>query len=374
LTRTGLLSLAVAALLGAGLIAGCGGDDGGDEDPQEVLDETFSNDQTVNSGVLDLSLSGSAEGEEGGSLDATLSGPFQGDEAQEGEFPQFDLTASVSGEGGGQSIDLEGGLIATTDQAFVSYQGTTYEIPKPFFDQLKQAAEQAQAQAGQQEEQDAGAIFDQLGIDPSTWLTNLENEGDEDVEGTDTIHIHGDANVPQILEDIQSASEQTGAGEAIDPDEITEVEDAVEEASIDVYSGKEDKILRRLTLNLAVAPPEDDASGVDSAELEFSLTFSDVNNDQTIDAPTDAEPFSQLEQDLGLPSGLLEGALSGGGGLGALGGSDSSGSTIVPPSGGGGGGGGGGAGGAAGSAQQKYFNCLEQAQTADEINACASEL
>ena len=42
--RTRLLSLAVVALLGAGLVTGCGGDDeGGDEDPQQVLDETFSN-------------------------------------------------------------------------------------------------------------------------------------------------------------------------------------------------------------------------------------------------------------------------------------------------------------------------------------------
>jgi hypothetical protein len=377
LTRTRLLTLAVISLLGAGLVAGCGGGDGGgDEDPQEVLDETFSNDQSVNSGVIDLSISGSAEGEQGGSIDASLNGPFQGNDAEQGEFPQFNLTATVSGEGGGQSIEFEGGLIATTDQAFVSYQGTTYEVPKPFFDQLKQAAEQAQAQAGQQEDQDAGAIFDQLGIDPSTWLTNLENEGDEDVEGTDTIHIHGDANVPEILEDLQSASEQTGAGEGIDPDGISEVEDAVEEASIDVYSGKDDMILRRLTLNLAITAPEGDTSGVDNAELEFSLTFSDVNADQTIEAPGDAQPFSQLEQDLGLPPGLLEGALGGGGGLsgglggGALGGEGGGGG------GGGGGlpGGGGGGGGAIGGAQEDYLHCLEQAQTADEINACASEL
>jgi hypothetical protein len=363
LTRIKLLSIAAVALLGTAVAAGCGGDDGGDEDPQQVLDETFSNDQTVNSGVIDLSLSGSAEGDEGGSIDASLSGPFQGDEQEEGEFPEFDLTASVSGEGGGQSIDFEGGLTATADQAFVSYQDTSYEVPAAFFNQIKKASEEAQEQAGANEDQDAGAIFDQLGLDPSGWLTNVENEGDEDVEGTETIHIHGDANVPQILEDIGSISEQTG-GEQIDEDELAEAEDAIDEASIDVYSGKDDRILRRLTVNLAASAPEGEESTVDSFEGELSITLSDVNDPQTIDAPSDAQPFSQLEQDLGLPPGILEGALSqadvgggpggsalGGGGSGGLGG----GGAVTPDP---------------GTTGNKYLECLSQAQSAEEAQDC----
>ena len=389
MTRYRLLSLATVALLGTGVLAGCGGDDdGGDEDPQAVLDETFSNDESINSGVLDLSLDISAEGDEGGSFDASISGPFQGEEAEQGEFPQFDLTASLTGEGGGQSIDFDGGLIATSDQAFVSYQDTDYEVPQAFFDQIKQLSEQAAAQSQTDEGQDTGAILEQLGIDPSTWLTNVENEGDEEVEGTDTTHIHGDANVAAVLEDFQSAAERTGAGttQQIDPDEIAEVEDAVDEASIDVYSGVDDRILRRLDFNLGITPPEDDASGVDSADVGFSLTFSDVNQDQTIEAPSDAQPFSQLEQDIGLPPGLLEGALGGGGlspsggggGLGgeSLGGGGGGGGGLLPGGGGGGGGGAGGGGGElpGGGATDAYFKCLQDAQSQEEITACASEL
>jgi hypothetical protein len=370
LTRIRVLSLAAVAVLGTGLAAGCGG--GGDEDPQQVLDETFNNDQSVNSGVFDLSLSASAEGQEGGSIDASLGGPFEGDENQSGEFPQFDLTASVSGEGGGQSISFEGGVIATTDQAFISYQDNTYEVPQQFFDQIKQASEQAQqqAQAGGQD-QDPGMVLDQLGIDPSTWLTNLENEGDEDVEGTETIHIHGDANVPDILEDLQGAAERTGAGAtAVPPDQIAQAEEAVDEASIDVYSGKEDRILRRLDLNLGLTPPQEVGATVDSVEIEFSITLSDVNQEQTIEAPSGAQPFSALEQELGLPPGLLEESLSGGalgGGLGAgsLGGGSLGGGSL---------GGGGGGGAPSGGGSQKYLDCIAAAQTAKEINACASEL
>ena len=368
LTRIRLLSLAAVALLAAGLVAGCGGG-GGDEDPQQVLDETFNNDESVDSGVFDLSLSASAEGEDGGSIDASLGGPFQGDPDQEGEFPQFDLTASVDAEGQGQSIAFEGGLIATSDRAFVSYQDTTYEVPQPFFDQLKQASAQAQkqAQAGNQE-QETGAILDQLGIDPSTWLTNLENEGDEDVEGTETIHIHGDANVPDILEDLQSAAQRTGQSADLPPEAVQQVEDSVDGASIDVYSGKGDRILRRLDLNLALTAPEGAASTVDNVDLELSITLSDVNAEQTIEAPSDAQPFSALEQELGLPPGLLEQSLGGGAlGGGALGGGALGGGALD----GGNLGGGGGGGGATGS--KAIQECVQQATSEEEISACLTQ-
>jgi hypothetical protein len=358
LTRIRLICLAVVALLGAALVAGCGGSGGGDEDPQQVLDETFSNDETVNSGVLDLSLSASAEGDEGGDIDASLSGPFQGDEQKEGEFPQFDLTVDASGEGGGQSFDFEGGLIATSNQAFVEYQGDAYEVPSAFFNQIKRASQQAQRQAQSQgDDEDAGAVFEQLGIDPSGWVTSLENEGDEDVEGAETIHIRGDADVAAILDDIRTASERAG-GEAFDEDEISEVEDAVDEASIDVYSGKDDRILRRLDVNLALTPPEDSDASVDNVDIEFSVTLGDVNEEQTIEAPSNAQPFSGLEQALGLPPGILEGALggdlSGGGGLGGL--DSGTGSQKVKPD--------------AGTASNKYLQCLSQAQSAEEAQDC----
>jgi hypothetical protein len=357
-SRIRLLSLAACALLGAAVVAGCGGG-GGDEDPQQVLDETFSNDETVNSGVLDLSLSASAEGDEGGSIDASISGPFQGDEQQEGEFPQFDLAVSASGEGEGQEFEFEGGLIATSDQAFVGYQDNTYEVPAAFFDQIKKASEQAQSQAHQQgDSEDAGAVFEQLGLDPSGWLTNLENEGDEDVEGTETIHIHGDGDVSAILDDLQGVAER--AGEAPIPDEAAEVEESVDEASIDVYSGKDDRILRKLDLNLGISPPEDSGASVDSVDVEFSLTLSDVNQEQTIEAPSDAQPFSLLERALGLPPGILEGALSGQLGGGSLGGGLGGGSL----------GGGGGSTPEPGTTGNKYLDCIAQAQTPEQIEAC----
>jgi hypothetical protein len=124
---------------------------------------------------------------------------------------------------------------------------------------------------------------------------------------------------------------------------------------------------------------------VETVDVEFSLTLSDVNQPQTIEAPSGAQPFSQLEQDLGLPPGLLEGALGGegltpslgGGSLGGGGGGGLSqkdiGRQFGVPGGGDGGTGGGGTGGGGGSGAA-YAKCLQQATTPEQIQACVNQL
>ena len=48
----------------SGWIGACGGDDGGgEEDPQQVVDATFNNEQSIDSGSFDLSLKVEAEGD-----------------------------------------------------------------------------------------------------------------------------------------------------------------------------------------------------------------------------------------------------------------------------------------------------------------------
>src|SRR2546421_511707 len=68
-----LASLAVAVML----LAGCGG--GGGEDPQKVLQQTFSGNKKVTSGKLDLSLTVTADGVQNvnGPISLSLTGPFQ---------------------------------------------------------------------------------------------------------------------------------------------------------------------------------------------------------------------------------------------------------------------------------------------------------
>jgi hypothetical protein len=321
--RAALLALCVVMLAIPAALAGCGGDGGGGgEDPAEVLEQTFNNPEQITSGQVDISLDGSAEGTQSGSLTATIEGPFQLDEDDQTALPQLDLSAHVSSSGAGQTFDFDGGLIATQDNAFVEYQGEVYEVGSSLFQQFRTRYEQlVRRSQAQQGDRSPSSVFDRLGIDPQSWLTNLSNEGDEDVEGAETVHIHGDADVEQIFSDVTKVAEQVPGASAstIDPSQLDQVKSAVQEASLDVYSGKDDHILRKLGVSLAIEPPASAEGGsVTSVNIDFTLTLSEVNEAPTISAPSGAKPISGLLEQLGLsgldPFGSAGGSVGGGGG------------------------------------------------------------
>jgi hypothetical protein len=354
--RTFFAICAIAVPAGA-LISGCGGDDeSSDDDPQAVLEETFNNDEQISSGNLSLSASVSASGEQGGSFEASLSGPFQGDPENQNTIPQLDWTGSVSGEGGGDSIDYEAGLVVTDDNAFIEYGGETYEVGSEQFTQLKDQVEaqvpaesddggQASFQAGcEQALQQAGASdTSACDIDLQSWLTNLTNEGTEDVGGSESVHIRGDADVDQILTDVgELASAVPGAATSgFDPSQLGAFSSAVSEASIDVYSTSDEHLLSKLELALAIDPSAvagSAATGIDSIDVDFSIEIADVNEEQTVEAPEgELKPLSDLlGGSLGVPGLSLPGGAGGG--------------AIEDPT--------------------AYLDCLEQAKTPEEIDAC----
>jgi hypothetical protein len=378
LTRTrSLFAAALLALAVPVTIAGCGGDDGADQDPQEVLDATFNNDETVSSGVLDISVDASAGDQ--GSFDASLEGPFQGDADDPTALPQLDLAATVSGEGAGQSVDFDGGITVTSDNAFVEYGGQAYELGSDMFEQFKKGFESQAGQTAEGEGSSAEAFKESCeqaieaqggdasacDFDVSAWFTNLANDGTEDVEGTSTVHISGDIDVAQMLEDLSGLAQSvpTASGQ-VDQAQIDQAAEAISDASFDVYSGEDDDILRKLDFNLSVDPSAVAGATpvpVDSVDLGFSVALSSVNEEQTIEAPSDAQPIEDLLGQFGV-GGL--GPL-GGAGLGGLGGGSDLGL--------GGGGGGGGDVGAGGS--QAYLDCVEAAGSDPEQAAdCLDEL
>jgi hypothetical protein len=367
--RTRLAALALAVLVPASL-AGCFGGGGSSEDPQQVLDQTFQNDQTVSSGVLDLSVSGSAGDQ--GNFSASLKGPFQGQPDNPASVPQLDWTGSLTASGAGQSLNGSAGITITQDNLYVTYKDQAYELGTDTFKQLQQAQQQAASQNGssgqsfseacQQAVQQAGGDTSVCDIDFTGWLTNLSNEGTTDVGGTSTIHIHGDADIAQILQDVGPLVQQAGgaAGAGFDPSQLGQFSDAVTNATIDVYSGESDHLLRKLDLAFTIDPSKLGAATpvpVGPIEIKFSLSLSDVNQPQTVSAPQNAKPIGDLSKVFG--GGL--------GPLGSLGGSSLGGAGLpsVP----------GGAAGGGSSSGSAYFSCVQKAAgDPDKINACAQQL
>ena len=166
----------------------------------------------------------------------------------------------------------------------------------------------------------------------------------------------------------------------------SQVESALKTAHVDLYVGS-DHIVRRISGELEIEPPNGSGSGPKKVNLNFDLSLSGVNEPQTISAPSGAKPLNGLFQQLGVNPIELLGAASGQGGLGGLskglsGGSSGLGSILNglsgaaggSSSGSGGGSSSGGAAAAGGSSQQAYLKCLQGATTPVDIQKCAALL
>jgi hypothetical protein len=307
-------------LLLALVAVGCGGDGetaDSSTDVDQLLNDTFSGSKSIQSGKLSLALALESDGGQG-PVTAKISGPFQSE--GEGRLPQLDLDGSF--EGGGEN--LSGGVTATADAAYVSFGGNTYEVAGPVFEQFKAGYEQSAKEASGEKDQSLAS----LGIDPRRWLTNARNEGEAKVGDTDTIKITGDVDVPKLLDDVNGALEKIRSlgvqGSEQIPDKLTEAEkqqtaEAIDDLSVEIYTGADDQILRRMVIALGLQMPERaTASGAQSADIRFDFQLLDVNEDQEIEAPENAKPFAELLQQLeGLGAGLDLGALGGGGGAAA---------------------------------------------------------
>jgi hypothetical protein len=332
-----LLPCLLAAL--ALVVAACGG--GGDEassdtDVGTLLSDTFKGGQKIDSGKLDLSLVIDAKNTEGlsGPVTVKIGGPFQ----TEGEkkLPKFKIDFAF--EGAGQSI--KAGLTSTGAKGFVGFQGTEYAVSNQIFRQFKAGYEQAQEKGNAKNQSLAS-----LGLHPRQWLTNAKNEGDAKVGDDDVIKITGGVDVNKLLDDVNQALSKARnlglQGTQSLPTQLTaaqrkQVTDAVKNPKVEIYTGKDDKILRRMVVSLGIVAPKDSSSPNGSANFKLDFSITDLNEDQEISEPSGAKPFEDLTAKLGNL------------GLGGLGSSSGSGS-------------GSGSGSAGNANLEKYSKCVSDA-------------
>jgi hypothetical protein len=343
-----LLALALAALG----VSACGGSGnsggGGTTDAKTLLTQTFTGTHAIKSGKANLDVKVTATGDPSisGPIELKVAGPFQ--TAGNDQLPKFDLALDIGAQGQG----FKAGLTSTSDQLFVKFGGTAYEVPATLVAQMKKSFTQSQQSSK------SGMSLGSLGIDPIKWLKDPTVTGTETVGGVETEHITAGVDVSALLDDLDNVlgkiKGQLPAGvtgtqipDKIPADTRTKIQDAVKSATVEIWTGKDDKTLRKLTLKLGVEPPKS-ASGPRTLDIAISFELQDLNQPQTITAPTATHPLSEL---LGQLQGLLGGALGGS----ALGGSSGSGSSSPNI--------------------DKYTKCLQDAQgDVTKAQACASLL
>ena len=325
LLRPILLCLLAALALFVGACGGGGDEASSDTDVDTLLADTFSGkDKKVESGKLDLELKIDAKNTQGvsGPVTVSVKGPFQSQGKQ--KLPKFKIDFAF--EGAGQSI--KAGLTSTGTKGFVNFQGSDYAVTDQIFTQFKTGFEQAQKKGNTKNQS-----LSSLGLDPRKWLTNAKNAGDAKVGDDDVIKITGGVDVNKLLDDVNKAltkARNLGVqGTQTLPSQLTaaqrkEVTDAVKDPKVEIYTGKDDKVLRRMVVALGIVAPKSSSSPNGSADFRLDFSIADLNQDQEISEPANAKPFDQLTSQLGGLGGL--GGLGSGSGSSGSSGSGSSGS------------------------------------------------
>lgn len=294
--------LALAALtLAAGGCASGGSASGGSASAQALLGETFESNTPIESGHIDLALTltsnaSSATTAHAKLLGVALSGPFQGEGA--GHLPQFSLQLAL----GAGAHTLQAGATATASDLYIELAGSWFVAPPGTLQQLQQsyaATTRASSSAKSR------ATFAGLGIEPGDWIADPTIVPSP--ASSETTHISGHLDVARFLADAQKLSGASGAlglgaasaagSELPSSGGLAALAGALRSARVDIYTGTSDHQLQRLTLSAQVAatPQARSALGVSSAAtLTLDLRFAELNKPQTISAPANPKPISEL--------------------------------------------------------------------------------
>lgn len=288
-------ALVLAAL--ALLLAGCGQSD----DPGAVLDRAFKTPVTSAdvSVVAEARLRGQSPQLQQ-PITLRLTGPYRTAAPQ--QLPSFDWR--VTAAGAGQSVS--GRLISVPDNAFVEFQGTTYEVGKALVARLNQNRGRQQTLAD-------------FGIDPKTWIINPQTRDDEKVAGVDTTHIAGALNVGRALRDTNRilqdprARGSIGGGAptpTVSEPQIAEIERSVRRPSFDVFVGQDDSKIRRVVTNVdfVVPPAQQGGAGIQGGTVKLTTELADVDGNEQVRAPVGARPLTELLQQFGLSPQSLGGS------------------------------------------------------------------
>ncbi len=305
-----LLSPAFVALA----IAACGGGSSGQA--ASLLKQTFSGTHAINSGNVNVALTLNPSGSSTlkGPISLTLGGPFAS--LGTGKVPKSDFNVAISALGHTGQL----GILSTGTNGYVKLNGTSYQLPASTFQQLEQSFSSLTSSSGGGS--GSGALG-KLGIDPLHWLVNPSIVGNDTVGGASTTHIRAGVNVPALLNDLNTflgkASSLGVSGAARLPSSISpatraRIANEVRQPSVDVWTGSSDKTLRRLAIGLTIPVSGQLTSllgGLNSAQLSFSLQYADLNQPQTIVAPSSVAPFKQFQSKLQSILSSIQSALGG---------------------------------------------------------------
>jgi len=293
--RPRALAALLAVLAMTGVSAGCGSDARdvsraeSSGEARALLENAFARQKAVDGGDVALELKADVQGIGGleGPLELRLEGPFKSNGKR--KLPSLDWDVGFSGAG----QRLSGGVIVTENDAFLRFQGRSYELGKNAFARIARRLELTHP--------DRWLGPGQIGWDPVSWLEN-PNVGDGDpIGGEDTRKITGSVDVHKAVGDVVDLLESPAVRKKLERDgrgarelgdkDLKEIEDAVKEMEVELNVDRHG-VLRRLFTRIAfdLSRDGDDLRG----KLSFTYVLRKVGTNPVIRAPSGARPLSEL--------------------------------------------------------------------------------
>jgi hypothetical protein len=263
----------LACLLAILAFAGCGG---GEESATDVLGETAENLSEIRSGDLSLELLFSARsGEQQG---FRLKGPIA---LEGGELLAHVNYTQIAGDSTANTT-----FISTGQQMFVEIDGTAYEFPPELVAEVEEVIGDLEAEGlGEQ-------------IELGNWMKDPKLSDGGAVGGTDTERVSAQLDVVNVVNGLLEIAAGFGGRESppkVEGQSAEQLRRAVERASIEVWTGKDDRLLRRLALSIDFAPEvPGELRSVLGLAVDFEFGISDVNKEVSVSAPENARPYTDL--------------------------------------------------------------------------------
>lgn len=260
---------APAGLAALAMLAGCGG-----ADPDEALRETSRNLGKIHSGDLTMRLVISPA--EGSGVGFRLQGPFS--LQRDARLPVARIAyTQIAGK---QRVPAT--LISTGARAFVSVDGVTYRLPPGQAEALRIVSPGARG-------------LDGLELDIGSWMRDPDSSDGPEVKGAETDRITGKLRIGPALHDIFDAARKAGAGPAVpSAKDIGQLYDTVTDSSVELLTGKGDRLLRRVRLHARLDVPERMRKRLGTGtqlRLQFELGVARPNRRVKVRAPSRSQPL-----------------------------------------------------------------------------------
>jgi hypothetical protein len=239
--------------------------------------------QPIKSANIELTMSVKSSQQ---TVNMSLAGPYQSNGKD--EIPSADLALKLEGVG---PKTIEGRLISTGKNAFVEYEGETYEVGADKIAELKkQGANGAPTQL-------TPADITKLMGTMQDWFPQSDAQENVDLDGEPVTRVTGKLDLSKALTDLKELAAKPGLSgveelKQLSSGDIKRIERMVSDPKFTIDVGKNDGKLRRVQASIKV---DDNA---DSGTVDFSLRFKDVDKPVTIDAPSSGKPIEELGQKL----------------------------------------------------------------------------